>query len=90
MRAGNRGKLLGPEGGYWGGVEAGVGRKAGVTLKEGSCTRLEALLWQGRGFQCTRFEVTLELFKSRLDMILGKLEQGPPEVPSSPIYAVTL
>lgn len=58
-QAGSQGKGLGPRGrslGWGGGAEL-VGRESWVALRQGSCTGLEALPGQGRGFSWARLEV---------------------------------
>lgn len=65
--------MLEPRGRSLGWVEAPVGRETGVALRQESSTGLEALLQWDSGVPYTRFDVTLEILKSHLDVVLGSL-----------------
>lgn len=49
-----------------------MGREAGVALRQESSTGLEALLQWDSGVPYTRFDVTLEILKSHLDVVPRK------------------
>lgn len=69
---GGQEKVLEPRGMSLGWVEAPVGREAGVALRQESSTGLEALLQWDSGVPYTRFDVTLEILKSHLDVVPRK------------------